>query len=214
MTSKSDDRKAKTFVRTYLASTCGVILREVTRRKGKKSVDFEMMDGSDRVLVAELKTFEYYPPSAGTGWVVNDDVDGSTEAYRVDHNAAGRLLEKISGAHKQVSAYPHPWAVILHNADIRMDISDFQEAFAGERMLGRIDGRRVVRANPASYGRTVMTRYEIDLYIWVDELDRPCRLGVYWSTAMGETIGRKYFAAGVTQGKSPARWQRLRTPSP
>lgn len=209
-----DDRKARTFVRNYLADTCGVTLREVNSEAGQKSVDFEMMDGSDRVLVAELKTFKYRPASADTGWVINKDDDGSTEAYRVNHNAAGRLLEKISAAHKQVSAYPHPWAVILHNTDIRLDISDFHEAFAGERVLGRIDGRRVVRPNPASYGRTVTARYEIDLYIWVDELDRPCRLGVYWSTPMGETIGRKYFAAGVAQGRFPARWPRLRTPSP
>jgi len=211
---KSDDRKAKSFVRNYLATACGVTLRELKPRDGQKSVDFEMMDGADRVLVAELKTFEYYPPSTDTGWVISEDDDGSTEAYRVDHNAAGRLLEKISTAHRQVLAYPHPWAVILHNADIRMDISDFHEAFAGERVLGRIDGRRVVRPNPASYGRTVTTRYEVDLYIWVDELDRPCRLGLYWSTPMGEAIGRKYFAAGVTQGNFPARWPRFRTPSP
>jgi hypothetical protein len=211
---KSEDRKAKTFVRNYLAATCGVTLLEVKPRKGKKSVDFEMMDGPDRVLVAELKTFEYYPPSTDAGWAINEDDDGSTGAYRVDHNAAGRVLEKISGAYKQVSAYPHPWAVILHNADMRLDISHIHEAFAGERVLGRVEDRRIVKPNPASYGRTLTTRYEIDLYIWVDELDRPCRLGVYWSTPMGETIGRKYFATGVTQGNFPARWPRPRTPSP
>lgn len=62
-----DDRKARTFVRSYLADTCGVTLREVDSEAGQKSVDFEMMDGSDRVLVAELKTFKYRPPSVIRG---------------------------------------------------------------------------------------------------------------------------------------------------
>jgi len=207
-----NDHKAKKFVREFLATSCGVALSEVKRRQGKRTVDFELMAGAERVLVAELKTIEYHPPSAETGWEMIYEDDGYTEAYRVDHNAPGRLLEKIADAHNQLSAYPHPWAVILHNADIRIDISDFHEAFSGERVLVESDGRRIVRPNFASYGRTLTTRYEVDLYVWVDELDRPCRLGVWSSTPIGEQIALRYFSAGVAKGMFPARWPRPRTP--
>jgi len=193
---KSDDRKAKAFVRDTLATTCRVTLREIEPEPDKKTADFEMIDGADRVLVAELKTIEHRP-SPNDWW-----------SYEADPKWASRLLEKIDDAYKQVSAYPHPWAVILHNADPRIDISHFDEAFRGERVLGAIEGRRIVRTNPASYGRTIERRYEIDLYIWVDELDRPCRLGVYGSTPAGHEIAEKYFRAGVPEGNFPPRWPR------
>jgi hypothetical protein len=211
---KPDDRKAKAYVRERLATACGITLTNVKPEQDKKNVDFEMMDGSERVLVAELKTIEYHRASADTGWEMNEDEDGFIEACRVNHNAPARLLEKISDAYKQVSAYPHPWAVIMHNQDIRIDISDLHEAFSGERVVGKIEDRRIVRPNYASYGRTLKTRYEIDLYIWVDELDRPCRLGVWSSTPIGKEIAERYFSAGVPKGNFPARWPRPRPGTP
>lgn len=214
---KPNDRKAKAFVRHFLATTCGVTLVDAEQRHGKKNVDFEMKDGPQRVLVAELKTIEYTRPSEATGWTMIQDDEHGTEAERVGgYNGPARIAKKIADAHRQVSTYSHPWAVILHNEDIRTDISDFFEVFAGERVIGRIGDRRIIVTNSRkiALGKTLKIRYEVDLFVWVDRLDRPCRLGVWWSTPVGEKIARKYFSAADSGVKFPARWPRLRTPSP
>ena len=203
---KSDDRKAKAFVHDYLSTTCGVTFTALEPRNDQPTPDFEMIDSGERILVAELKTLEAQEPSEETGWEIKR-FDGGYEASRIGHNESVRIIRKVAKAYRQLSKYPHPWATILHNTDPHTDVRDFFEAFSGERVLGQVDGRRIIdiKSWKIALGSTRKTRYEVDLYIWVDqEEDRPRRLGVWWSTPLGEKISRKYFGAAVGEFKFPA----------
>src|SRR5438093_7647096 len=176
---KPNDRRAKAFVRDYLAETCGVTLAELERRKGEKTADFEMLAGGERVLVAELKTLEHLRPSAARGWTMIRDEEDGYEAYKTGHNGPARIAEKVAGAFEQLSKYPRPRAVILHNTDFQIDVRDLFEFFEGERVIGKVEGRRIIMTNSrkVAFGKTYAIRKEIDLYVWVDQEDRPRRLG-------------------------------------
>src|SRR5437867_2006879 len=178
----SGDQKDRPIVRSFLARTCGVTLTDVQPRHAGKSVDFEMIDSGERILVAELKTLRPRRPSPENGWIVEIDADGIQEAQR-PHNGPARIAKIIATAHQQLSDYPHPWALILLNMDHFIDVGDFFEAFTGERVLGEISGRRVINvaSRGIALGHTLATRYEIDLYMWVDPVRMPA-FCVWWST--------------------------------
>ncbi len=197
----NNDLKAKTFVRDFLASTCGVTLREIESKPDEKSADFEMIDGSERILVAELKTLEYYPPSAATGWTMIREDEGGADGYR-KYQGPARIADKIYDAYVQLSQYPHPWAVIIHNADYRINAGTFYAAFAENRVMD-IDGRRLIieTARKIVLEKTRRARREIDLFIWIDQEDRQPRLVVWWQGPLGEGIGQKYFSAAAGEYK-------------
>lgn len=196
------DIRAKAYVRDFLATTCAVTLAELEPRNDQPTADFKMVDAGEHVLFAELKTLEYQEPSEQAGWTIERDEDGhGYQAWRTAHNGPARIMKKVGEAYRQLSAHPHPWAVILHNADRRTDVRDLFEAFSGERVVGVIEGRRLIMTNSRkiALGKTYPTRYEIDLFIWVDQEECKRRLGVWWSTSVGEEIGRRYFTAAEGQ---------------
>ncbi len=157
-----------------------------------------MIDAGEDVLVAELKTFEYQPTSVETGWTIEVDEDGDQQAYR-PHNGPGRIIKKVAEAHHQLSMYPHPWATILHNADFRIDVGDFFEAFSGQRVFGKVGDRRIINiaSERVALGKTHTIRYQVDLYIWIDQEHAKFPLGVWWSTPVGEEIARRHFSAAA-----------------
>ncbi len=196
---KPNDLRARTFVRNLLATTCGVTLVDLEPRHDQPTADFEMVDSGKSVLVAELKTLVDTPASVETGWTIEVDEDGGQQATR-PHNGPGRIMKKVGKAHRQLSMYPHPWATILHNADFRVDVGDFFEAFSGAREFGKVGERRIINiaSRGIALGHTFPTRYDVDLYIWVDEEHAKPPLGVWWSTPLGEEIAHRYFSAAAT----------------
>ena len=192
---KRGDHISRAFVREYLATTCGISLVEMEERQNETAADFEMVDSGRRVLIAELKTLEERRPSAESGWTVEVDADGIEEAHR-NHNGPARIARKIAEAHRQISSYARPWAVILLNSDHFMLVGDFFEAFAGECVLGTVGGHRVINvaSRRIALGETLRIRYEVDLYIWLDRVRKPA-ICVWWSTPAGEAIARRYFQA-------------------
>jgi hypothetical protein len=192
---KQQDYKSRRFVREYLSHACDVTLTDLPQTYGTKCADFEMTDTGERVLVAELKTLRDVPPSVEAGWNVTVDEDGIQEAWR-EHNGPARIARVVHDAHGQLSAYPHPWAMIILNEDPGMSVGDLYEAFTGARYLGRLDGHRVfnVASRKIALGNTLNERYGIDLYIWINREGKP-PIAAWWSTPRGEEIGRRYFSA-------------------
>jgi hypothetical protein len=193
--SDRSDRRARAYVRDYLANVCRVELNELPSRGDQTTPDFEMVEDGRRILVAELKTLEERRPTEEAGWTIEVDQNGIQEAHR-PHNGPARIARKIIDAHQQLSACPHPWAVILLNTDHFMLVGDFFEAFTGKHILGTMNGHRVVNiaSRPIALGPKFAVRYEVDLYLWLDQLRKPA-LGVWWSTPVGEEIARRYFSA-------------------
>jgi hypothetical protein len=186
-------------VRDYLAKVCGIKLNELPSRGDQSTADFDMVEGGGRILVAELKTLEERRPTKEAGWTIRVDSDGIQEAHR-PHNGPARIARKVIDAHRQLSAYPHPWAVILLNTDHFMLVGDFFEAFTGEQSLGSMNGHRVVNvaSRPIALSPQFAVRYDIDLYLWLDQLRKPA-LAVWWSTPVGEKIARQYFSAAESE---------------
>jgi hypothetical protein len=197
MIAKTGDRRAKSFVRDFLATTCGVTLRDVERRPDAKTADFEMVDGSEHVLFAELKTLVSYHASSATGWT--EDEDG---IWRRIYNAPARIGENIHDAYRQLSEYPHPWAVIIHNTDFRVHPGAFYDAFAGDRELQFGDrGVIITNARKVALGKMMEVRHVVDLFIWINQENRQPRLVVWSGTPIGKEIGQRYFSAAAGEYK-------------
>jgi len=191
------DRRDKLFVSHYLSERCGLSIRELSPVVDCKTPDFEVCDTGQRVLIAELKTLHERRPSPEGGWMIEYHEDGTQIAHRPD-NAPERVGCKIAEAHSQLRAHPHPWAIILLNRDYLIDARDFVEACSGQSVYKGPDNIRVI--NTASMrvalGKTRHTRYEVDLYLWIDAV-RESRLSAWWSSPDGEDIARRYFSSAA-----------------
>jgi hypothetical protein len=183
------------FVVNHLDANYGVRLTKIPEAD-TKSPDFELLDGTERSFVAELKDIEVVPVSKETGWTITDHPDGIREAERKS-NAVSRVAEKVCDAAKQLQRYPESKGIIFLNHDNRVRFDHLREAYSGCQIYSNSEFTyQNVAAIRITEGRLKQAKDKVDFLIWIDlektEV-RSCFFG--FVSEAGRTILARYFKA-------------------
>jgi hypothetical protein len=154
------------YVRESLGAQFGITLQKIPHAFGMRTPDYELMSGSSRVAVLEVKRFEQTPRTPENGW----ERDANGWHTRID-NAPSRVAAVVHAAWQQLRASPDPKVLVFVNDEALMDVGDLEEAIMGFMDYG--DAATGVIRNVASSKRSAVKRIreesnQIDLYIWMD----------------------------------------------
>jgi hypothetical protein len=194
-TIKGNESKPEQFVSEILLNLYGVQLRKLPESKsdGKKTPDFELLDGGTRCAVMEVKTLDYTPRTLENGWTVEID-DIIKKAERID-NSPKRVATLINKAWKQLSDFAEPKILTFVNDEPVADNLDLEEALNGFMTYENEEGFSYNNFSSISLanGRIKDLKWNIDLYIWIDRVRRKDPVFRFVSEE-GYRIARLYFA--------------------
>jgi hypothetical protein len=169
-----------------------VTLGKILASTKSPSPDFEFIQESRRVFVAELKQLGYVQPSKDAGWTIIAKSDDAVEATRLD-NAPSRVSDCIYNAYKQLVQYQEPKVLILLDTSPGLDVGDLEEAFNGCMVYKNKNVQYInIVSRKIAHGKINEVKNCIDLYIWIDQLQNS-KTWFRYTTAIGKRIAHHHF---------------------
>jgi hypothetical protein len=191
------------YVREMFASRFQLDLRKLTeaRGPGRKTADFEMLDGVVRSAVVEVKLIERTPRTVENGWkdVTPDGLSTAVHFYERRDNAPSRVCALIHKAYQQLVRYAEPKVLVFVNDERVVDVDDLTEAVTGAMYyesdaIAYING---VTGTKEAHKRIEDEASKIDLYVWIDRHRLRADPIFRFGTTTGLELALRFFGASA-----------------
>jgi hypothetical protein len=189
------------YVRELLDQRFHVVLRKLPEDT-IKTADYELLDGTERVAVLEVKQLQSTPRTAKNGWEIVER-DGVRHAERED-NVPRRVGDVIRAASKQLRGYVEPKILVFLNEERLADVLDLDEAYNGFLDYGDGLYGYTNTASARIADRILKAKKLIDLYVWINRHRASEPVFFRVTSHTGLALAQRFFGYSSPDRKAPS----------
>lgn len=171
------------------------------RAWGRKTADFEILNGAAPSAVVEVKLVERTPRSIENGWrdVTPGGLSTTLRCYQRRDNAPSRVCALIHKAYQQLVLYTEPKVLVFVNDEPVVDVDALTEAVTGA-MYYENDGIPYINGvtgTTEAHRRIEDEASKIDLYVWIDRHRRGADPFFRFGSTTGRELALRMFGASA-----------------